>query len=55
MYEDGNNSYVKDKWKLMDYGVFYGHTPMINEELDAPWFAIPIDDEPQSDAEQILK
>ena len=55
MYEDGNNSYVKDKWKLMDYGVFYGHTPMINEELDAPWFAIPIDDEPQSDAEQIFE
>ena len=54
MYESGNNSFVRDKWKLMDYGIFYGHTPMINAELDAPWYVIPEDEEPQSDAEQIF-
>ena len=45
MYEYGNNSYVKDAWTLIDYGIFYGHKPMINAELDAPWYVIPQDDE----------
>lgn len=54
MYESGCNSYVKDKWKLIDYGIFYGHTPMINAEIDSPWYVIPVDDEPQTDAEQIF-
>ncbi|MFQ9514385.1 MAG: nuclear transport factor 2 family protein [Eubacterium sp.] len=55
MYEFGNNSYVKDKWILMDYGIFYGHKPMINAEIDSPWHVIPIDDEPQTDVEQIFE
>lgn len=55
MYESGNNSYVKDKWILMDYGIFYGHKPMINAEIDSPWHVIPEDDEPQTDAEQIFE
>jgi len=55
MYEYGNNSYVKDAWTLIDYGIFYGHKPMINAELDAPWYVIPQDDEPQSDIEQIFE
>lgn len=55
MYEHGNNAYVKDYWTLIDYGIFYGHTPMINAELDAPWYMIPVDDEPQSDEEQIFE
>lgn len=55
MYEHGCNSYVKDQWTLMDYGIFYGHTPMINAETDSPWRVIPEDDEPQSDAEQIFE
>lgn len=55
MFEDGNNSIVKDFWQLMDYSVFYGHTPIINPEIESPWIAIPYDDEPQSDAEQIFE
>lgn len=55
MYEHGNNSYVKDHWTLIDYGIFYGHKPMINAEFDSPWHVIPEDDEPQSDAEQIFE
>ena len=55
MYESGNNSFVKDKWRLIDYGIFYGHLPMINSEFDAPWNVIPEDDEPQSDAEKIFE
>ncbi|MFQ9514383.1 MAG: hypothetical protein ACLRZ9_01010 [Eubacterium sp.] len=55
MFESGNNSYVKDKWKLMDYSIFFGHKPMINVELESPWIAIPHDDEPLSNAEQIFE
>ena len=55
MYEHGCNFYVKDHWILMDYGIFYGHKPMINAEFDAPWYVIPKDDEPQTDAEQIFE
>lgn len=55
MYESGNNSYVKDKWTLMDYGIFYGHKPMINAEIDSPWHVIPVDEEPQTAAEQIFE
>lgn len=55
MYESGCNSYVRDKWTLMDYGIFYGHKPMINAEIDSPWYVIPVDDEPQSDMEQIFE
>ncbi|MGG5318546.1 nuclear transport factor 2 family protein [Enterococcus sp. AZ072] len=54
MYESGNNSFVKDHWTLMDYGIFYGHKPMINAELDSPWHVIPHDEEEQSDAEKIF-
>lgn len=54
-YEAGNNAFVKDKWKLMDYGIFYGHSPMINPELEAPWIVIPNDDEPLSDEEEIFE
>lgn len=55
MYESGNNSYVRNAWCLMDYRKFYGHLPMINPELESPWIVIPMDDEPQSDAEQIFE
>lgn len=55
MFEHGNNSYVKDAWTLIDYGIFYGHKPMINAEIDAPWYVITEDDEPQSDVEQIFE
>lgn len=54
-YEDGNNYFVKDKWKLMDYGILYGHLPMINPELEAPWIVIPNDDEPLSDEEAVFE
>lgn len=54
MYEEGNNSFVRNKWKLMDYGIFCGHAPVISPEFDAPWLAIPEDDEPMSDAEEIF-
>lgn len=55
MFEDGNNSYVKDKWKLMDYSILYGHAPMINPELESPWIVIPEDNEPLSEAEEIFE
>ena len=54
MYEEGNNSFVRNNWRLMDYGIFCGHTPVISPEFDSPWMAIPVDDEPMSDAEQIF-
>mgnify|MGYP004632895255 CR=1 FL=1 len=55
MFESGNNSYVRDSWKLMDYSILYGHKPMINPELEAPWIVIPENDEPLSDAEAIFE
>lgn len=55
MYEHGNNSLIKDHWKLIDYTKFYGHTPMINPELESPWRAIPFDEEPQSDEEVLFE
>lgn len=54
-YEDGNNYFVKGKWRLMDYGILYGHLPMINPELEAPWIVIPVDSEPLSDEEEIFE
>ncbi len=54
-YEFGNNLFVKDAWFLIDPQQFNGHKPMINSELEAPWYAIPEDCEPQSDAEQIFE
>ncbi|MDT2659223.1 nuclear transport factor 2 family protein [Enterococcus hulanensis] len=55
MYEYGNNSFVKDNWNLIDYTKFYGHQPMINPEIESPWRHIPVDDEPQSDEEQVFE
>jgi len=53
-YEAGNNMFVSDKWILMDHVKYAGHEPMINVEEDNPWKAIPVDDEPQTDEEQIF-
>jgi hypothetical protein len=55
VYESGNNVFVKDKWKLIDYNIYFGHDPMINSYFDAPWVVIPEDDEPQSDEELVLE
>ncbi|WP_171004877.1 nuclear transport factor 2 family protein [Enterococcus hulanensis] len=55
MYESGNNSFVKDHWNLIDYGIFYGHKPIINAEIDSPWHVIPHDEEEQTDVEKIFE
>ena len=55
VYEEGNDLFVKDKWKTINYGLYSGHEPMINAELDSPWRVIPDDEEPQSDAEEIFE
>lgn len=52
-YESGNNSFVKDKWKLIDYSIFSGHEPMINGLYDAPWNLIPDDNEEMNEQEMI--
>lgn len=54
-YQFGNNLFVRGAWKLLDPAIFNGHWPMINSELDAPWYVIPEDCEPQSDEEQVLE
>jgi len=54
-YEEGNDLFVKDKWTTINYGLYSGHEPMINAELDSPWRVIPEDDEPLSDAEAIFE
>ncbi len=54
-YEFGNNLFVRKKWELMDPAVYNGHWSVINSELDAPWWVIPEDCEPQSDEEQVLE
>lgn len=55
VYSVGNTLFVKDKWFLIDPERYSGHDPIINVELDAPWYVIPDDCEPQSDAEQIFE
>ena len=55
VYEEGNDLFVKNKWTTINYGLYSGHEPMINAELDSPWRVIPEDDEPQSDAENIFE
>lgn len=55
IYADGNTCYVEDKWILIEAEKYTGHTPVIVAELDAPWYVIPEDCEPQSDAEQIFE
>lgn len=54
-YEFGNNLFVYGHWKLMDYQKYNGHEPMINPELDNPWYAIPEDEEKQSDEEMVFE
>lgn len=53
-YERGNNRFVYGHWDLIDYQKYAGHTPVINPELDNPWYKI-VDEEPQSDEEQIFE
>jgi hypothetical protein len=55
MYDYGNTCFVRGKWKLMNYGQYYGHTPMIFHEIDSPWNAVPEDDEPGSELEQYVQ
>ncbi|MBR0420770.1 MAG: nuclear transport factor 2 family protein [Erysipelotrichaceae bacterium] len=55
VYEEGNDLFVKDKWTTINYGLYAGHEPMINAELDSPWRVIPEDDEPQCDEEEIFE
>lgn len=55
VYADGNTCYVEDNWTLVEAEKYSGHTPVIVAELDAPWYVIPQDCEPQSDAEQIFE
>lgn len=54
IYEAGNNALVAGKWKLIDYSIFAGHTPMINVLYDSPWRVIPDDDEPMTELEQVI-
>lgn len=54
IYESGNNALVAGKWKLMDYGIYFGHEPMINVFYDTPWRVIPVDDEPMTEIEEFL-
>lgn len=54
-YEHGNNRFVYGHWKLIDYQKYSGHQPMINPELDNPWYSIVRDDEKQSDEEQVFE
>ena len=54
-YAEGNNLFVRGKWQLMDPVIYNGHWSVINAELDAPWYVIPEDCEPQSDEEQVLE
>ena len=54
-YESGNNDFVRGRWRLMNYDAYAGQHPVINAELDNPWLVIPVDDEPQSDAEEIFE
>lgn len=54
-YAKGNTIFVKDKWTLMDESAYCGHEPMVNPDLDNPWKAIPVDEEPQSDEEKIFE
>lgn len=54
-YEFGNNLFVRGAWKLMDPAVYNGHWSTINAELDAPWYVIPEDCEPQSDEEAVFE
>ncbi len=55
VYADGNTCFVEDDWVLVEAEKYSGHTPVIVAELDAPWYVIPDDCEPQSDAEQIFE
>lgn len=54
-YAEGNNLFVKGKWQLMDENKYDGHLPMINPELDNPWYKIKEDDETQSDEEAVFE
>lgn len=54
-YECGNNLFVQGHWHLMDYQKYDGHAPMINPELDNPWYVIGNDQEGQSDEEQVFE
>ncbi|MCR4634456.1 MAG: nuclear transport factor 2 family protein [Erysipelotrichaceae bacterium] len=55
IYEEGNDLFVKDKWTTINYGLYSGHEPMVNAELDSPWRVIPDDDEKLSDEEEIFE
>lgn len=55
VYADGNSCFVLDHWTLVEAEKYSGHKPVIVAELDAPWYVIPQDCEPQSDAEQIFE
>lgn len=55
VFESGNNCFVKDKWKLIDYNRYYGHKPVIRHYLDAPWEVITDDVEEQSEEEVIME
>ncbi|MBQ9328877.1 MAG: nuclear transport factor 2 family protein [Solobacterium sp.] len=51
-FEQGNNSFVRGKWKLMNYGQANGHFQSILHYEDSPWITIPVDDEPGDEMEQ---
>ena len=55
VYADGNTDFVAGTWPLVEAGKYSGHKPIIVPELDAPWYVIPDDCEPQTDAEQIFE
>lgn len=56
IYADGNTLFVADRWPLVEAEKFSGHDhPVIVAELDAPWYVIPEDCEPQTDEEQIFE
>jgi hypothetical protein len=54
-YEAGNNDFVRPSWNLMNHARYTGHTPMISAEFDNPWRSILVDDEPQTDVEQVFE
>lgn len=55
VYADGNSCFVLNNWTLVEAEKYSGHKPAIVAELDAPWYVIPEDSEPQTDAEQIFE